>query len=113
MEWMFTVSGQSILCHGKHGNPVQLLALGGTTTPITQLSIGKAYISLGTHCEPSQSQRKQYRELLSKSKKHSRLLSLSACKPHHSWVYYFLVFLQSISYPLPVSHLSLTNLEAI
>jgi hypothetical protein len=113
MEWMFTISGKPILCHGKHGNPVQLLALDGSTTPITQLSVGESYKTLGTHREPAQSQRKQFQELLSKSKKHSRLLSLSACKPHHSWVYYFSVFLRSIGYPLPVSHLSLADLKAI
>jgi hypothetical protein len=84
MEWMFTISGKPILRHGKHGNPVQLLALDGTITPITQLSVGESYKTLGTHREPAQSQRKQFQELLSKSKKHSRLLSLSACKPHHT-----------------------------
>jgi hypothetical protein len=99
--------------HGKHGNPVQLLALDGTITPIKQLSVGDSYKTFGTHRKPSQSQRTQFRELLPKSKKHSRLLSLSACKPHHSWVYYFLVFLRSIGYPLPVCHLSLADLEAI
>jgi hypothetical protein len=113
MEWMFTISGKPILRHGKHGNPVQLLALDGTITPIKQLFVGESYKTLGTHREPSQSQRTQFRDLLAKFKKHSRLLSLGACKPHHSWVYYFSVFLYRIGYPLPVRHLSLTDLEAI
>jgi hypothetical protein len=61
MEWMFTISGKPILRHRKHGNPVQLLTLGGTTTPIKQLSIGESYKTLSTHREPAQSQRKQFR----------------------------------------------------
>jgi hypothetical protein len=109
MEWMFTITGKPIFRPGKHGKAVKLKALDGTNTLITYLS----YKTLGAHREPAQYQRKQFRELLNKSRKHSHLLVLSACKPHHTWVYYFSVFLRSIGSPPPVSHLSHADLESI
>jgi hypothetical protein len=113
MEWLFTVTGKPFLRPGKHGKAVKLRALDGTDTLITQLSLSQPYKTLGAYRKPAQYQRNQFRDLLNKSKKHSGLLALSACKPHHTWVYYFSVFLCSIGYPLPTSHLSLSDLETI
>jgi hypothetical protein len=87
MEWMFTVTGKPILRPGKHGKAVKLKALDGSDTLITQLLVSQPYKTLGAYREPAQYQRKQFRDLLNKSKNHSRLLALSACKPHHTWVY--------------------------
>jgi hypothetical protein len=113
MEWMFTVTGKPILRLGRHDKAVKLRALDGTDALITQLSVSQPYKTLGAYREPAQYQRKQFRDLLNKSKTHSQLLALSACKPHHTWVYYFSVFLRSVGYPLPISHLSLSNLKTI
>ncbi len=113
MEWMFTVSRKPILGAGKQGKAVKPQALNSTNTLIMQLSVSQPYKTLGAYSEPAQYQPKQFRNLLNKSKKHFRLLALSACKPHHTWVYYFSVFLCSIGYPLPISHLSLSDFQTI
>jgi hypothetical protein len=113
MEWMFTVTRNPILRPEKNGKAVKLRALDGTNTLITQLSVSQPYKTLGAYREPAQYQRKQFRDLLNKSKKHSGLLALSACKPHHTWVHYFSVFLHSVGYLLPISHLSLSDLKTI
>jgi hypothetical protein len=113
MEWKFAITGKPILRPGKHGKAIKLKALDGTDTLITQLSVSQPYKTLGAHREPAQYQRKQFRALLNKSKKDSRLLALSACKPHHTWVYYFSVFLRSVGYPLLISHLSHADLKLI
>ncbi len=85
MEWMFTITGKPILRPGKHGKAVQLKALDGrTNTLITQLLVSQPYKTLRAHREPAQYQRKQFHELLNKSKKHSRLLALKRMEapPH-------------------------------
>jgi hypothetical protein len=60
-----------------------------------------------------QHQRTHFNTLLAKTKLHSRLLTSSSCQAPHTWIHYYLVYLRSIGYSLPVSHLFLTQLNKL
>lgn len=55
-----------------------------------------------------------FNTLLAKAKLHSRLLPDSSCgQAPHTWIYYYSIYHQSIGYSLPLSHLSLTQLNKL
>jgi hypothetical protein len=110
MHWLFSASGAPVLQGGIFGDLVCIRNADGTEATIKQLPVGKSYKTLGAHVEPMQHRKTHYTTLLAKSKLHTRLLASSSCQAHHTWIYYYSVFLRSIGYSLPVSHLSfLTN----
>jgi hypothetical protein len=108
MEWQFVMSGAPVLQGGKFGDPVCIKSADGTPSHIKQLPVGQSYKTLGAHIEPMQHQKTHFDTLLAKAKLHSRLLASSSCQAPHTWIYYYSVYLRSIGYSLPVSHLSFT-----
>ncbi len=110
MEWRFAMSGAPVLQGGKFGDPVCIISADGTPSHIKQLPVGESYKTLGAHIEPMQHQKTHFNTLLAKAKLHSRLLASSSCQAPHTWIYYYSVYLRSIGYSLPVSHLSFTQL---
>jgi hypothetical protein len=78
-----------------------------------KLPVGQSYKTVGSHIEPMQHQKTHFNTLLAKAKLHSRLLASSSCQAPHTWIYYYLVYLRSIGYSLPVSHLFFTQLNKL
>ncbi len=113
MEWRFSMNGAPVLQGGKFGDPVCIKSADGTPSTIKQLSVGQSYKTLGAHIEPMQHQKTHFNTLLAKAKLHSRLLASSSCQAPHTWIYYYSVYLRSIGYSLPVSHLSFTQLNKL
>jgi hypothetical protein len=60
-----------------------------------------------------QHQKTRFYTLLAKAKLHSGLLASSSSQAPHTWIYYYSVYLRSIGYSLPVSHLSFTQLNKL
>ncbi len=75
--------------------------------------MGQFYKTLGAHIEPIQHQKTHFNTLVTKAKLHSRLLARSSCQAPRTWIYYYSVYLRSIGYSLPVSHLSFTQLNKL
>jgi hypothetical protein len=113
MEWRFAMSGAPVLQGGKFGNPICIKSADGTPSHINQLPVGQSYKTLGAHIEPMQHQKTHFNTLLAKAKLHSRLLASSSYQAPHTWIYYYSVYLQSIGYSLPVSHLSFAQLNKL
>ena len=113
MHWLFSASGAPVLHGGKFGDPICIRNADGTEATIKQLPVGQSYKTLGAHVEPMQHQKTHYNTLLAKSKLHARLLASSSCQAPHTWIYYYSVFLRSIGYSLPVSHLSSDQLNKL
>ena len=113
MNWLFSASGAPVLQGGMFGDPVSISNADDTNATIRQLAVGKSYKTMGAYAEPMQHQKTHFATLLAKSKLHARLLASSSCQAPHTWIYYYSVFLRSIGYSLPVSHLSFEQLNKL
>jgi hypothetical protein len=113
MERRFALSGAPVLQDGKFRDPLCIKNADGTPSHIKQLPLGQSYKTLGAHIEPMQHQKTHFNTLLAKAKLHSRFIASNSCQATHTWVNYYSVYLPSIGYSLPVSHLSFPQLNKL
>jgi hypothetical protein len=92
MDWNYTIAGTPILGTGTMEDHIKLISPVGDKLCIKQLGCSTSYKTLGAFIEPFQHQSTKYKYLLSEAKLHTKLLSTSSCKYHHTWIYYFSVF---------------------
>jgi hypothetical protein len=90
----------------KHGDGSTL-----QTVPLT--SAYKAYKTLGCYKSPSGFQAAQLQVLQKKCNRHARIVLTSALSCPEAWTYYFLTYLTSPGYPLPVCHFLPSQLQRL
>ena len=77
------------------------------------LSAYTAHNALGCYKEPAGNQQAAAKHLIANSNRHARQLATSPLNWKESWTYYHSVYLPSVSYSLPVSHIPPTTLAEI
>ena len=102
------------LAPGKFGPELQLDSSNRQKSyVITQNSAYKPHKTLGYWKDPAGGQRKQFSKLQAKCNKEAKFVSCSALSQSEAWKYYTACFVPSISYVLPNSFFSQSELEKL
>jgi hypothetical protein len=113
-NYKFASDGTPYLQQGRIGPVVSILHGDGKSTQVVPCtSAFKAYKTLGCYKSPSGAQSTQLRVLQKNCDKHARIVSTSALSRQEAWTYYFLKYLTSPGYPLPVCHFTLAQLQQL
>jgi hypothetical protein len=81
--------------------------------PVTQLNFDKTNRYLGNILSTDMQMKKAYTALLRTSRSFASGILFSTLSKKDSWVAYFAVFVPSVAYGLPITHLSKINLRKI
>jgi hypothetical protein len=116
ISYLFTPSGAPVL-QGGQVDPDLCDTSGdrSSTMKFQYLSAHTAHKTLGCYKEPAGNQRAAAKHLLDNSNRRARQLATSPLDRKESWTYYHTVYLPSVSYSLPIGHLSpalLTKIQA-
>jgi hypothetical protein len=116
ISYLFTPSGVPVLQGGQVG-PNLFVTSGdrSSTMKFQYLSPHTAHKTLGCYKEPAGDQRAAAKHLLDNSNRRARQVATSPLGRKESWTYYHAVYLPSVSYSLPIGHLSpalLTKIQA-
>ena len=94
--------------------PITLKCLDtGEDVPIRCLSPYSSRLTLGCWKDPSGNEIAQISALKEKCDKYANVVLRSSLTNHEAWVFYTAIFLPSITYPLPVCHISRKALDKL
>jgi hypothetical protein len=109
----FSSSGIPYFRGGSFGTPITISDGAGKPTVLEHKSDYEAYKTLGTYQAATKHQRAQFDKLQKKATNLVRTLALSSCSAQASWIYYSSMFMKSIGFPLLVSRLCKSQLQAL
>ena len=113
LQTEFTDTGRPFFRGGQFGSPIVIKDSSDNKTTLTHLSAYTPFKTLGTYQAATHCQKTQFEVLKKKATNLSRILALSYCSANAAWLFYSSIFMKGIGYPLSVSRLTTTQLQAL